>query len=127
MKLALDTNRYTDFQRGVPGVAEVLENAPEVMMPFVVLGELRAGFSLGRKGRENERLLHTFLDRPRVTMLFADDQTTRHFATLYRQLREQGTPIPDNDMWLAALVVQHRLTLFTRDGHFEHLPQISRI
>ena len=46
---------------------------------------------------------------------------------LYRQLRAAGTPIPTNDIWIAALVVQHDLTLFSRDAHFDALPQIPRV
>jgi predicted nucleic acid-binding protein len=53
-----------------------------------------------------------------------DDQTTHHHAAAYRQLRTQGTPIPTNDLWIAALVLQHSLKLHDRDRHFEHLPQI---
>ena len=57
-------------------------------------------------------------------MLFADGQTTHHYASVFRQLRKQGTPIPTNDMWLAALVLQHNLVLYARDKHFDHLPQV---
>ena len=56
-----------------------------------------------------------------------DDQTTHHYASVFRQLRKQGTPIPTNDMWLAALVLQHNLALHARDKHFDHLPQLVRV
>lgn len=59
--------------------------------------------------------------------MFADKETTHHYADLYLQLRHQGTPIPDNDLWIAALVVQHGLTLYSRDKHFHHLPQLPRL
>jgi predicted nucleic acid-binding protein len=62
-----------------------------------------------------------------VALLLADDQTTHHYATVYRQLREQGTPIPTNDVWIAALVLQHNLALCARDRHFRHLPQITLV
>ena len=96
-------------------------------MPFPVLAELRAGFSCGTLAHQNERVLSLFLDRERVDMLLADEQTTFHYGRLYAQLRKQGTPIPTNDLWIASLVVQHRLTLFTRDDHFRNLPQIPTI
>jgi predicted nucleic acid-binding protein len=64
--------------------------------------------------------------KPGVQLLYADEQTTHHYASVYRQLREQGTPIPTNDMWVAALVLQHDLVLFARDRHFDHLPQLLR-
>jgi tRNA(fMet)-specific endonuclease VapC len=92
-----------------------------------VLGELRAGFSLGKRGAENERMLRQFLMKPGVAVLFADDQTTHHYAALFRQLRRQGTPIPTNDLWTAALVLQHDLVLCDRDRHFDHLPQLTRV
>jgi tRNA(fMet)-specific endonuclease VapC len=59
--------------------------------------------------------------------VFADEDSTHHYARLFRQLRRQGTPIPTNDLWIAALVVQHQLHLFARDAHFDHLPQIPRL
>lgn len=127
MTVALDANRYTDFCRGLEDVVETLEAATTVVVPFVVLGELRAGFAVGTRGTQNERVLRRFLAKPGVETLFADDQTTYHYASVYRQLRAQGTPIPTNDMWIAALVLQHGLALCARDRHFDHLPQIARI
>ena len=96
-------------------------------MPFITLAELRAGFLCGARGRQNERTLVSFLNAPRVAVLYPDEQTTHHYAALFRQLRQQGTPIPTNDLWIAALVVQHDLLLYARDRHFDHLPQISRV
>jgi tRNA(fMet)-specific endonuclease VapC len=125
MRLALDTNRYTDFCRGEPRTVGILESAETIFLPFVVLGELRAGFSVGKYGAENERVLRELLMRDGVYPLLADEQTTYHYAAVYRQLRTQGTPIPTNDMWTAALVVQHNLVLCHRDHHFDHLPQIA--
>lgn len=98
-----------------------------MFLPFVVLGELRAGFQVGARARGNERVLQRFLAKPSVEILFATEATTLHYANPYRQLREQGTPVPTNDLWIAALVVEHRLTLYSRDAHFEHLPQLDRL
>ena len=124
MRVALDTNRYVDLCKGVDQTIEVLEQADEILMPFVVLGELRAGFAHGRRQAENERVLRRFLLKGGVRVVFADDQTTHHYASVFRQLRKQGTPIPTNDMWIAAIVLQHNLVLHARDKHFDHLPQI---
>ena len=77
MRIALDTDRYVDLCKGAAETVELLETATKVVVPFAVLGELRAGFLVSRRQVENER----------------------------RQLRKQGTPIPTNDMWLAALVL----------------------
>lgn len=96
-------------------------------MPVIVLGELRAGFLGGARAPENEANLVRFLNSPRVDTLLPDEETTHHYARLFHQLRRQGTPIPTNEIWIAALVVQHQLYLFARDGHFDHLPQIPKL
>lgn len=127
MKLALDTNRYTDLCRGDQSAVETVEVADEVWLPFIVLGELRAGFAVGGQGTHNESVLRRFLLKSGVSVLYADDQTTHHYASVYRQLRKQGTPIPTNDMWIAALVLQHSLLLFARDSHFDALPHLTRV
>ena len=127
MRLALDTNRYTDLCRGDAPVVERLEAADQVWLPFIVLGELRAGFAVGSQGPRNEAILRRFLLKPGVDVLYADEQTTHHYANVYRQLRKQGTPIPANDLWIAALVLQHSLMLYDRDAHFDALPQLTRV
>jgi len=127
MKLALDTNRYTDFCRGDKSAVGTLELADEIWLPFIVLGELRAGFAVGNQGAHNEAILRRLLLKPGVGVLYADEQTTHHYAAVYRQLRKQGTPIPTNDMWIAALVLQYSLVLFARDSHFDTLPQLTRV
>ena len=127
MRLALDTNRYVDFCRGQPEAIEPLRQAERIFLPFVVLAELRAGFFCGHRVRQNEQTLVRFLNSPRVRVLYPDDQTTHHYARLYRQLREQGTPIPAHDLWIAALVIQHDLMLLTRDRHFDSLPQLPLV
>jgi tRNA(fMet)-specific endonuclease VapC len=127
MRLALDTNRYTDLTRGDAAVVMLVERAEEVLLPFIVLAELRAGFSVGTRGAENERVLRRFLMKRGVTVLFADEQTIEHYVSIFRQLRRQGTPIPTNDLWIAALVLQHGLVLCARDRHFDHLPQLIQV
>lgn len=127
MRIAIDTNRYVDFCKGDPKVLEAMRQAEEIQIPFIVVGELRAGFRGGAKGQENERFLNQFLHSRRVHILYADDQTMHHYANLFFQLRKQGTPIPTNDLWIASLVAQHSLLLFARDQHFDHLPQLPRL
>jgi tRNA(fMet)-specific endonuclease VapC len=127
VRVALDTNRYVDLCKGVAETRALLEEAEAIVLPFVVVGELRAGFVHGRRQVENEGILRRFLMKDGVRVAYADDQTTHHYAAVFRQLRKQGTPIPTNDMWLAALVLQHNLALHARDKHFDHLPQLSRI
>ena len=111
----------------MPEAVHVIRQAADIMIPFIVLGELRAGFACGTRSYTNEQMLTRFLNSPRVKQLFADEDTTHQYARLFRQLRQQGTPIPTNDLWIAALALQHELLLFTRDTHFNHLPQLPVI
>jgi predicted nucleic acid-binding protein len=78
IRLALDTNRYTDLCRGNAPVVETVEAADEIWLPFVVLGELRAGFAVGTQGPRNESVLRQFLMKPGVDILYTDEQTTHH-------------------------------------------------
>lgn len=80
-----------------------------------------------RARARNEAALRRFLLNPGVRVPYADEQTTHHYGAVYRQLRKQGTPIPTNDMWIAALVLQHSLVLFARDTHFDALPRLMRV
>ena len=127
MIIAVDTNRYRDFCEGDDGAVGFFRRASRIVMPFPVLAELRAGFACGTLSRQNEAVLGRFLNNPRVTCLYADEQTTFHYARTFRQLREQATPIPTNDIWIAALVQQHSLLLYSRDRHFDVLPQLARV
>ena len=83
--------------------------------------------SIGQRAKANEAVLSQFLQSDRVTVLLPDEQTTHVYADVFAQLRRAGTPIPTNDLWIAALVIQHDLVLFSRDKHFDVLPQIARI
>ncbi|MEP7009185.1 MAG: type II toxin-antitoxin system VapC family toxin [Acidobacteriota bacterium] len=127
LRLALDTNRFSDLCRGDTELELLVERAEAVFLPFVTVAELRAGFSLGTKGRENEKVLQRFLAKPGVAILWPTEATTRQYAALYRQLWEQRTPIPTNDLWIAALVSEHGLVLCDRDRHFDALPQLERV
>jgi tRNA(fMet)-specific endonuclease VapC len=124
MRVALDTNRYRDFCEGRPEVVSQLRKAEHIYLPLPVLGELRAGFVCGTLARQNEAVLNRFLAEDRVSVLCMDAATCFWYARLFKQLREQGTPIPTNDLWIAALVEQHTLLLYTRDRHFKSLPQL---
>lgn len=126
MRLLLDTNRYTDFCKAVPEAVAPVTAAELVFLPFVALAELRGGFQAGTLARENERTLARFLSSDRVSVLYPDATTTQVYAGLFAQLRRQGTPIPTNDIWIAALALQHNLALLSRDVHFDNLPQLRR-
>ncbi len=89
-----------------------------------MLGELRAGFAAGTLAKGNEAKLAEFLASPRAQPLFADEQTMHHYGALFAQLRRQGAPIPTNDLWIAALAVQHDLALLPANRHFARIPQL---
>jgi len=127
LAIALDSNRYVDFRRNDTTAVEILTTADRIVLPFVVLGELRAGFRGGARLAANERDLATFLQRSRVEVAFADEATTHLYADLLVGLHQAGTPIPTNDIWIAALTIQHDLVLFTRDKHFDHVPRLARV
>jgi tRNA(fMet)-specific endonuclease VapC len=118
VNIAIDTNRYVDFMRGVAEAVTRFRAASSIALPYVVLGELRAGFACGTKARSNEKNLIKFTSRDRVRILWADEATTHLYARVFSELRAQGTPIPTNDIWIAALAMQHGLPLYTRDTHF---------
>jgi len=126
MKLALDTNAYTALMRNNARALEAVRQADEVMIPLIVLAELRAGFESGTLTKQNEMRLQQFLNKSSTRILAPDEHTTFHYAHLTRQLRQQGTPIPHNDLWIAALVIQHDCLLLTSDARFDYLPQIPR-
>lgn len=127
MRLLIDSNRYTDFARGVPDVVARFESADELWVSLIVLGELRGGFAFGSKRRKNEEALEKFLSRPEVQVLVLDEQTVEHYAFVYSSLRRKGTPIPTNDIWIAALAIHHDLTLDSRDQHFQHVPGLKLV
>ncbi len=127
MRIILDSNRYTDLQRGLPEVVEFLAEVAEIHLPLVVLGELRAGFANGAHREKNESLLTKFRNQEAVFLLCPDEQTTYVYAELFAFLRRKGTPIPTNDLWIASLGVQHNLTLFDRDSDFDRIPQLTRV
>ena len=126
VRVALDTNRITDLFRGDADLAEQLGTAEEIWIPLVVLGEIKAGFHGGTQQRRNEVLLNRLLAKPTVNVLLPSRETAEHYARLFVQLKRAGTPVPDNDLWIAAVALEHNLFLITRDRHFDRIPQLMR-
>ena len=126
MRILLDTNRLTDVLRGDRETVVLVEQSVEVWVPFITMGEIKAGFLGGNRSHNNENLLQQFLHQPGIGVLFPTRETSDYYARLFVQLRKAGTPIPTNDLWIAILAVQHELTLLSRDEHFDKLPQLLR-
>jgi tRNA(fMet)-specific endonuclease VapC len=92
----------------------------------MVLGEIKAGFLGGTQRHRNEALLQRFLAKATVSVLLPGRETAEHYGRIFVQLKRAGTPVPDNDLWIAALALEHDLTLITRDRHFERIGQLPR-
>ena len=119
MRLLLDTNRLTDVLEGDDVLAHLIESAAEVWIPFVALAEIKAGFLGGNRRTKNEASLEFLMRISGVEALFADRETTEVYARLFYSMRRAGTPIPTNDLWIAAQCLEHGFGLVTLDRHFE--------
>src|SRR6266702_8639848 len=123
-RILLDTSAYSLLMRGRTEVAGLLDAADEVYLPAVVIGELLAGFKKGNTEQRNREILDQFLAVPHVGTLPLDEETAERYAVILDFLRRQGTPIPTNDLWIAARAMQHGLVMITADRHFLKLPQV---
>jgi predicted nucleic acid-binding protein len=121
----VDTNAYGAFRRGRPEAIEVFHEAPRISFSTVVLGELLAGFAAGMRAQENRRDLAEFLLLPKVAVLSVDRDTAECYSEVFANLRGRATPIPTNDIWVAATAIQHGLALFTYDRHFRGVAGLS--
>jgi tRNA(fMet)-specific endonuclease VapC len=117
-KIILDTNAYTKLLAGGENVLDAVASAEVVFMSIFVLGELYAGFSGGAKNRENRDVLNRFLSRPSVKILNATSETAEVFGSLKNSLRQAGTPLPINDVWIAAHGIETGSVIVTYDQHF---------
>jgi tRNA(fMet)-specific endonuclease VapC len=123
----LDTSAYSNFRRGNEEVVTLLDRAECVGVSTIALGELRTGFLLGGERQRNETELDAFLDSSVVEVLPVDPQTSRHYAEIVAELRRAGTPVPTNDIWIAATAVRNGTTVLTCDDHFERIAQVGSV
>ena len=120
-KLVLDTSAYSHFRRGHEGVLDALARADRVLIPATVLGELEAGFELGTRSRENRRGLDDFLAESFVEATDTTASVARHYGRVFASLKRDGTPLPVNDIWIAAAALDCGGTLLTFDRDFERI------
>lgn len=123
-RILLDTSAYSAFMRGDESTVDSLRQADEIAITPVILGELKAGFMRGSRRKENEAILGRFLESPRVNVIPIDEGTSDRYATILNALRQAGTPIPSNDLWIAASAMQHGFKVLTTDAHFAKIPHI---
>ena len=121
-KVLLDTNAYASFLYGDDAVLDILAKAQVVFMSVFVLGELYAGFRGGEKKRQNKLWLERFLQKPSVTILDATRETSEIFGHIKYSLKEAGTPMPINDVWIASHVFETGSLLISYDSHFLNIP-----
>ena len=120
--ILLDTNAYAAFKRGASEAISIVQRAPAITFNTIVLGELFGGFASGSRENENRQELAQFLASSRVAVLPLDRVTAEHYEAVYSALKKVASPIPTNDMWIAASAIQYGLTLFSYDRHFLAVP-----
>ncbi len=127
MKLCIDTNTYSSLKKGNTEVLRILENADEVLVPTIVLGELYGGFFYGKNKTRNADELDAFLEKPGILIVDISKSIAERYGILIKILKEQGTPIPSNDIWIAAVVMDTGSKLLSQDSHFQNIPGIIQI
>lgn len=120
-KILIDTNIYSAFKRNNRKIVETLKSVQYIGISATVLGEIYSGFKLGNKEKQNCYELELFFDTPRVHFLNLDETTAEIYATIFKQLKTKGKPVPTNDIWIAATSMQYGLALLTLDKHFENI------
>jgi predicted nucleic acid-binding protein len=123
--MILDTNALSDFFAGHANIGPIIEKESVLYLPVIVLGEYRFGLLGSKKAKEITPRLNALAASAHI--LNVDAETTLHYAELRHQLKMAGTPIPENDVWIAALCRQHRLPLLSRDGHFDNVQGLTRV
>ncbi len=121
-RILIDTNAYARFMAGDERVLDVLAAAETVHLSTVVLGELFAGFRGGSRLQENRSLLTTFLQKPTVRTLEVSTEAADVFGQVKDTLKRSGTPIPMNDVWIAAQAIETGSVIVSFDEHFRKVP-----
>lgn len=122
--LVIDTNLYTALTRGDPQVTDIFRASKEIAFPLVVLGELYGGFQYGSRYEKNLAELNGILSKPSCRVLAPTIDTARIYGRLYASLKKQGSPIPTNDIWIAALTIEYEAVLATYDTDFQAITEL---
>ena len=124
-RVVLDTSAYSKFCREHAGITEALSGVRDILIPVTVLGELEAGFELGRRSAANRQALAEFLAEPAVHVLDVTASTASRWGSIFARLRSAGTPVSANDMWIAAAAMECGGHLLTFDSDFERIPGLD--
>lgn len=125
MKLLLDTSAYVGFKLGHPDLVDYISNSSIIYASPVMLGELVFGFRNGTRFQKNMEDLNLFLSHEAVEKILIGDLTADRYSRIAAQLKKQGTPIPSNDIWIAAQAMEYGAELITMDRHFEKIAGIA--
>jgi tRNA(fMet)-specific endonuclease VapC len=125
LEVILDTNALSALFDGDARLKAVLAKAARISLPVIVLGEYRFGLLGSRMRKTIEPALDALQDESDVIAI--DTDTVRPYAKLRDQLKRAGTPIPSNDVWIAAIAVQHGLPIVSQDEHFDLVSGIRRL
>jgi tRNA(fMet)-specific endonuclease VapC len=125
VRLLPDTSAYSGFRRGVPSVVEMISRSDSVLISPVMMGELLYGFRKGSKFEQNMKSLRRFLAHEAVEIAPLGEVTADRYSRIVMQLKRDGTPIPINDVWIAAQAMEHGAELLTSDRHFERVAGLA--
>ena len=120
-KIIIATNIYSNLLRGNCEVNDSLRQVSHIGISAISIGELFSGFMAGNRIKENRYELGQFLDSPRVVIYSIDIDTAEYYSAILNKLKKNGTPIPTNDIWIAAVAFQQGLPLYTLDNHFSYV------
>ncbi|MCL5986835.1 MAG: type II toxin-antitoxin system VapC family toxin [Actinobacteria bacterium] len=123
-RILIDTTAYSSFMKGDPDFKKAIQTADEIFLNSIVIGELLFGFIRGGREEKNRLELQQFLSSPRVFIQTVDEETSERYAVIFNYLKEKGTPIPTNDIWIAASAMKDGLKILTADDHFNKIPQV---
>ncbi|MFY9825552.1 MAG: type II toxin-antitoxin system VapC family toxin [Thermoanaerobaculia bacterium] len=123
--MILDTNAVSALFVGDSALGKVLGRDQRHHLPVIVIGEYRYGLLGSRLRVELEKLLANLSRESFV--LPVDETTAETYAEVRDELRKNGRPIPENDIWIAALARQHHLPVVSRDDHFDYVPELRRV
>ena len=123
--MILDTNAVSALLRGDTALAALLEPAERHHLPVIVIGEYRYGLFRSRHRKALQAILETLIRESLV--LRVDETTTTYYAAVRDELRDAGRPMPENDVWIAALARQHDQPIVSRDEHFDEIAGTERL
>jgi tRNA(fMet)-specific endonuclease VapC len=122
----IDTNVLIECFQNNQSISEAISQYDRILICPAVLGEFKAGIDVNtRRGKKVKALLDEFLDDPAVAIVPCTDETADYYARIFRTLKDNGTPLPTNDMWIAAAALEHGAAVLSSDGHFSHVPMLN--